>query len=77
MRLHCGVEPSLHARFRGDWLSSFDGIGVTDRQTDRQTDRSDFYRYREDRDTFRCNLSLVKTRHRFGVEEEEDSLSIT
>ncbi len=41
VRLHCGVERSLHAGFRGDWSSSF---GVTDipyRQTDRQTDMLD------------------------------------
>ena len=38
VRLHCGVERSLHARFHGDWPGSFGVINVTDRQTDRQTD---------------------------------------
>ena len=43
LRLHCGVERSLRARFLGDWPGSFDVIDVTntptDRQTDQQTDR--------------------------------------
>ena len=34
VHLHCGVECSLHARFCGDWPSSFGVIDVTDRQTD-------------------------------------------
>ena len=34
VRLHCGMESSLHARFRGDRPGSFGVIDVTDRQTD-------------------------------------------
>ena len=34
VRLHCGVENSLHVRFRGDRPSTFGVIDVTDRQTD-------------------------------------------
>ena len=35
LSMHCGVDRSLHARFRGDWPGSFGMIDVTDRQTDR------------------------------------------
>ena len=34
VRLHCGVESSLHARFCGDRPGSYSVIDVTDRQTD-------------------------------------------
>ena len=47
--MHCGVERSLHTRFRGDRPNSLSVIDVTDRQTD----RSDFIDIKEIQ-VYRC-----------------------